>query len=148
MLYATDPGLLERQQAELGQRLEENGITETTELPTRELGDTEPFGFHDGISQPVIAGLPKAAHVERTVAAGEFVLGYPNARGQLTDRPLLPASDDPKRLLLADPAGSGAVDFGRNGTYLVLRQLEQDVDGFWQFMDAATRRADGSEDPD
>jgi Dyp-type peroxidase family len=147
MLYATDPGLLERRQAELRQQLGENGITETTELPARELGDTEPFGFHDGISQPIIAGLPKAARAKRTVPAGEFVLGYPNARGQLTDRPLLPASEDPKRLLLPDPTGSGAVDFGRNGTYLVFRQLEQDVEGFWRFVDAATRRADGSQDP-
>ena len=56
MLYATDPGLLERWQAELRQQLEKSGITGTTELPARELGDTEPFGFHDGISQPVIAG--------------------------------------------------------------------------------------------
>ena len=128
MLYATDPGLLERWQAELRQRLEKSGITGTTELPARELGDTEPFGFHDGISQPVIAGLPKAAQAMRTVPAGEFILGYPNARGQLTGRPLLPASEDPRRLLLPDPTGSGAVDFGRNGTYLVFRQLEQDVE--------------------
>jgi deferrochelatase/peroxidase EfeB len=28
-----------------------------------------------------------------------------------------------------------ARDFGRNGTYLVLRQLEQDVRGFWQYLD-------------
>ncbi len=147
MVYATDPGLLERCQEELRRQLAGNGITETAELPTRELGDTEPFGFHDGISQPVIAGLPKAAGAERTVAAGEFVLGYPNARGQLTGRPLLPASDDPMRLLLPDPAGSGAVDLGRNGTFLVLRQLEQDVEGFWRFLEDATRRADGSADP-
>ncbi len=147
MLYATDTGLLERRQEELRRQLTDNGITEITELPARERGDTEPFGFHDGISQPVIAGLPKAARAERTVPAGEFVLGYPNARGQLTDRPLLPASDDPMRLLLPDPAGSGAVDFGRNGTFLVFRQLEQDVEGFWRFLDAATRRADGSADP-
>ena len=140
MLYATDPGLLERWQAELRQQLEKSGITGTTELPARELGDTEPFGFHDGISQPVIAGLPKAAQAMRTVPAGEFILGYPNARGQLAGRPLLPASEDPGRLLLPDPTGTGAVDFGRNGTYLVFRQLEQDVEGFWQFVDAATRR--------
>jgi Dyp-type peroxidase family len=146
MLYATDPGLLERWQAELRQQLEKSGITGITELPARELGDTEPFGFHDGISQPVIAGLPKAAQAMRTVPAGEFILGYPNARGQLAGRPLLPASEDPGRLLLPDPTGTGAVDFGRNGTYLVFRQLEQDVEGFWQFVDAATRRADGSSD--
>jgi Dyp-type peroxidase family len=58
----------------------------------------------------------------------------------------LPAREDPGCLLLPDPAGSGAVDFGRNGSYLVFRQLEQDVEGFWQFVDAATRRADGSPD--
>ena len=89
MLYATDPGLLEHWQAELRQQLEKSGITGTTELTARELGDTEPFGFHDGISQPVIAGLPKAAQAMRTVPAGEFILGYPNARGQLTGRPLV-----------------------------------------------------------
>ena len=147
MLYATDQGLLEGQQRELRSRLADNGITDLTELLALERGDSEPFGFHDGISQPVIAGLPKAAGARQAMAAGEFVLGYPNARGQLADSPLLPASDDPMRLLLPDPADSGAVDLGRNGTYLVFRQLEQDVEGFWRFLDAATRRADGSEDP-
>jgi len=146
MLYATDPGLLEHRQAELRQQLDKSGISGITELPARELGDTEPFGFHDGISQPIIAGLPKAARAMRTVPAGEFVLGYPNARGQLTGRPLLPASEDPRRLLLPDPTGSGAVDFGRNGSYLVFRQLEQHVERFWRFVDAASRRPDGSQD--
>ena len=28
-------------------------------------------------------------------------------------------------------------DFGRNGTYLVIRQLHQDVPGFWRFVDQA-----------
>jgi Dyp-type peroxidase family len=147
LLYATDEGVLAGWQQELRARLEDNGITAATELPTLERGDSEPFGFHDGISQPVIAGLPRAAGVSQAVAAGEFVLGYPNARGQLPASPLMPAGADPLRLLLPDPAGSGAVDLGRNGSYLVLRQLEQDVDGFWRFLDTATRRADGSEDP-
>ena len=79
--------------------------------------------------------------------AGEFVLGYPNAYGQLTSRPLLPAAGDPRRLLPRDPAGSGAADLGRNGCYLVMRQLEQDVDGFWRYAGQATRRPDGSDDP-
>ena len=52
----------------------------------------EPFGFHDGISQPVIQGLSKGGRGARALPAGEFVLGYPNAYGQRTDRPLLPAS--------------------------------------------------------
>ncbi len=147
LLYAARPDILERRQAELLRRLAGAGISGVTELDTIELTSQEPFGFRDGISQPVIAGLPKAAGAGRTVPAGEFVLGYPNARGQLTDRPLLPSSDDPGRLLLPDPAGSGQVDLGRNGTYLVLRQLEQDVDGFWRYLGQVTRRPDGTEDP-
>ena len=147
LVYATTPDILAQRQSVLRQRLAELGIGDVTELPTRELTSQEPFGFHDGISQPVIAGLPKAAGAARPVPAGEFVLGYPNARGQLTDRPLLPAADDPGRLLLPDPAGSGSADLGRNGTYLVLRQLEQDVDGFWRFVGQLTRQPDGTEDP-
>jgi deferrochelatase/peroxidase EfeB len=38
-------------------------------------------------------------------------------------------------------------DLGRNGTYLVFRQLEQHVGKFWQFLDQATRRSDGTSDP-
>ncbi len=148
LLYAAEPGILDHRQAELTRRFAELGISDVTQLSTLELAGQEPFGFLDGISQPVMAGLRAAAPGERTVPAGEFILGYPNARGQLTDRPLLPAADDPRRLLLPDPAGSGQVDLGRNGTYLVLRQLEQDVAGFWRYLGRATRRPDGSEDPD
>ena len=147
MLYATGPDLLERWQAELRQQLGQHGASAVTELPAQKLGNTEPFGFHDGISQPIIAGLSKAARATRTVAAGEFVLGYPNGRGQLTGRPLVPASEDPMRLLLPDPAGSGAADFGRNGSYLVFRQLEQDVDGFWRFVHQAAGGSGGAPYP-
>ena len=95
----------------------------------------EPFGFHDGISQPRHRrACRRPPGPSGPVPAGEFVLGYPNGYGQLTDRPLLPRSDDPGRLLPPDPAGSGAADLGRNGTYLVLRQLEQDVEGFWRYV--------------
>lgn len=148
LLYAAEADILERQQAELLRRLAELGISEVTELSTLELAGKEPFGFQDGISQPAIAGLRGAAPGERSVPAGEFILGYQNARGQLTDRPLLPSADDPRRLLLPDPTGSGQVDLGRNGTYLVLRQLEQDVAGFWRYLGEAARRPDGTDDPD
>ena len=33
----------------------------------------------------------------------------------------------------------GMRDLGRNGTYLVLRQLQQDVRGFWQFVDRQSK---------
>jgi len=155
LLYATALEVLDARQAELAARLGAAGIRRITVLDTLELGNNEPFGFHDGISQPVIQGLPKAKGAAaagtpggRVVPAGEFVLGYPNAYGQLTDRPLVPAADDPRRLLPRDPAGSGAADLGRNGCYLVMRQLEQDVNGFWRYAGQATQRRDGSEDPE
>jgi Dyp-type peroxidase family len=152
LLYAATRQALDRRHGELASRLAQAGVGHLTVLDTLELGDKEPFGFHDGISQPAIDGLPRAGQGlaprgGRPVPAGEFVLGYPNAYGQYTDRPLLPASADPGRLLPADPEGSGAADLGRNGSYLVLRQLEQDVAAFWHYVREATRRPDGSTDP-
>jgi Dyp-type peroxidase family len=154
LLYARSPEILDARQAELAARLDGLAIRPVTVLDPLELGNSEPFGFHDGISQPIIQGLPKAGGSApagtpggRVVPAGEFILGYPNVYGQLTDRPLLPAADDPHRLLPRDPAHSGAADLGRNGCYLVMRQLEQDVDGFWRYAGQATRRRDGSDDP-
>jgi hypothetical protein len=94
---------------------------------------------------PVVEGLP-AVRGQRSVAVTSSSWAA-NGYGQLTDRPLLPRSDDPGRLLPPDPGGSGAADLGRNGTYLVLRQLEQDVEGFWRYVGEATQRPDGSSDP-
>jgi deferrochelatase/peroxidase EfeB len=73
------------------------------------------------------------------VAPGEFVLGYPNEYGRYTTRPLI----DPKEARLASllpnaEDNPSLKDLGRNGSYLVIRQLHQDVPGFWQFMDKAT----------
>ncbi len=161
LLYAATPEVLNGRHAELARRFAETGIRHVTVLDTLALASNEPFGFHDGISQPAVEGLPRASRSARAgtarsgtarsgpaVPAGEFVLGYPNAYGQLTDRPLLPASADPRRLLPPDPGGSGAADLGRDGCYLVMRQLEQDVTAFWRYAGQATRRPDGSVDAD
>ena len=34
-------------------------------------------------------------------------------------------------LLPFDASGTGKRDLGRNGSYMVMRQLQQDVDGYW-----------------
>jgi len=57
---------------------------------------------------------------------------------------LVAPSEDPGSILPRDPAGSGQADLGRNGSYLVLRQLEQDVVGFWRFLGDATHGAGGA----
>jgi Dyp-type peroxidase family len=123
------------------------GLHHIATLETVDLGDKEHFGFHDGISQPLIEGLPKSVTPADTVKAGEFILGYPNEYGLYTDRPIVPPNLDRQNRLPADAGGSGNRDLGRNGSYLVFRQLRQDVPGFRRFLDEASRNADGSHNP-
>jgi deferrochelatase/peroxidase EfeB len=112
-------------------------------LPTSELGPTEPFGFADGISQPKIdwAGEQSTDLHERDrysnwLATGEVVLGYPNEYGLYTTRPLIDPHEESFVSILPDAEDEPLLkDFGRNGSYLVIRQLHQDVPGFWQFLD-------------
>jgi Dyp-type peroxidase family len=131
LLYARDEqalAALEREQAgELGA-----GLRVLTRLDTSNLDGHEPFGFRDGISQPFIDGLSKKGPPETTLRFGEFVLGYPNEYGRYTDQPLLDTHPE----------------LGRNGSYLVFRQLRQDVHGFWSFLDEQTKNPDGSSDPE
>ena len=114
-------------------------------LETNDFGGVEPFGFTDGISQPEI-DWNQSLKVPYTqfdysniVALGEFLLGYRNEYGKYTDRPLLDANDSTADLPAAEDI-PGEKDLGRNGTYLVLRQLQQDVRLFWQF---ALQQSDG-----
>ena len=108
-------------------------------LDTSDLGGYEQFGFKDGISQPEIDWLQQrqtpTAQIDYTniVSLGEFLLGYRNEYGKYTDRPLVNANAVSAGLLPAEDAPEKK-DIGRNGTYLVLRDLRQDVRGFWQFI--------------
>lgn len=117
-----------------------SGLAEVVTLTggrRRDSKDTvEHFGFNDGIGQPAFTGGGSAArqfartgHVTE-LAPGEFILGYADVYG----RP--PPS----------PTAVQMPTFGRNGSYLVFRQLAQDVAGFWQFLDRATRDAEGQSD--
>lgn len=83
-------------------------------LATSTLTDYEPFGFRDGISQPRIRHTPG----EPGIAPGELVLGYPDGQNR----------DNAYR---SDGAVTGLVT---NGSYLVMRELAQDVPGFWRAM--------------
>ena len=79
-------------------------------------------------------GLLKPGAAENTIAAGEFLFGYPNEYDQLPLGPKLDAALDPHGDLAAFPGLEGVRDFARNGSYLVFRQLRQDVRAFWEFI--------------
>jgi deferrochelatase/peroxidase EfeB len=108
-------------------------------LGTSNLNGDEPFGFADGLSQPEIdweeqRQTPcKQLEYTNVVALGEFLLGYRNEYGKITDRPLLDPDAANAELLPAVDMPDKK-DLGRNGTYLVMRQLEQDVRRLWQFL--------------
>ena len=146
LLFATRDDELEQAYANHARRLEQSGLRQLARLDTSYLGLHEHFGFRDGISQPTIDGLGYSDTHMNTLQPGEFVLGYANERGQFAPSPTVSAADDPKRVLLPSPGSDGQRDFGRNGTYLVFRQLRQDVRGFWSFADRATRSPDGRSD--
>jgi len=117
----------------------DDAFSEVHWLKTENLDGVEPFGFADGISEPQLdwEQQRQAPHTEfsygNLVALGEFLLGYHNEYGKITDRPLLDPDAASAGLLPALDAPEKK-DLGRNGTYLVMRQLEQDVRLFWQFV--------------
>ena len=119
-------------------------------LDTNDIGGIEPFGFTDGISQPTIDWEqrrdPTATHIDygNLIALGELLLGYRNEYGKYTDRPLVDASTPASDSLLPAEDAPQKRDVARNGTYLVMRQLEQDVRKFWQYVNT---QANTTNDP-
>jgi deferrochelatase/peroxidase EfeB len=142
MLYAL-PGMLEIFHLELETTLFNDAFSTQSHLSTNHVVTTEPFGFADGISQPKIdwlrdqtADLHRRDAYSNLLALGEVLLGYPNEYGEYTARPLLAPEQDARSAILPQAEDQPQLqDLGRNGTYLVLRQLEQDAAGFWKFID-------------
>ncbi|HMI89430.1 MAG TPA: hypothetical protein VK550_35390 [Polyangiaceae bacterium] len=117
----------------ISRKLESRALQEGSGL--RQFWFREHFGFRDGVAQPRIAsgaatsqeqrrGITRPAGDANTVAPGEFLFGYANEYGKEAD---------------GAPAG-----LGQNGSFLVMRQIEQDVCGFWQFVRDKAHKLDVS----
>jgi deferrochelatase/peroxidase EfeB len=139
MLYA-QAGQLETFQRTIRDQAWDAAFEVIELLPTSNLQGTEPFGFKDGISQPTLdwkrERTPRGDQLEygNLLSLGEFLLGYPNEYCKYTNRPLLSDGAPASSLLSFAEDAQDKRDLGRNGTYLVFRQLQQDVRGFWRFL--------------
>lgn len=138
LLYAADAKTLFAQMQYRTQQLEKFAFKFQeillSEVPqpdstSKRIDMREPFGFRDGISQPIMRGSRTQAerdHPMDVVEPGELLLGYRDNLGNVAPVPQCNGSD-----------------IGRNGTFLVVRQLEQDVTAFHSYVDQAARGLHG-----
>lgn len=111
----------------------------------------EHFGFADGISQPipyddggaVLADSGRAARRDKWngVPLGEVLFGYTNGHHEKSPGPMVPDSEAGVAAGLGPhPLAEGFLDLGIDGSYMVVRELKQDVVAFWESMRKGTER--------
>ncbi|WP_311967370.1 cytochrome [Bradyrhizobium archetypum] len=130
-------------------------VHELDTQPTDKGIDYEHFGFRDGISQPVIRGterFARGAQPRDIMAPGEFILGYKSNQGYFPPTPVVTRKSDVRNHLASVPTPAESRfsafqdprpqvrDFGRNGTFLAIRQFEQHVDAFHEYAKRAAKK--------
>lgn len=148
-VYAKSTATLQRALPLLCEEALAAGLRHVASQPTLWFRDRkdirEPFGFRDGLVQPTISrrgsrvGKPEDGTPGRDagspVPTGEVILGQKNGYGFRTIGPSVPKALD-RGGHLHDFLTPDTKDLGANGTYVVIRKLEQDVAAFWNAMRA------------
>jgi len=156
LLFGADEATLDQLIARQRSTFATGGVSELRALGAGRQPDThEHFGFNDDITQPALEGTSavKRNRPQDVIKLGEVLLSYINDYGQPTDSPLISPEHDPQNMLPNQQPVHGAPsnapilhDLGRNGTYVVFRQLEQHVAEFWNYLDEASRDGNGQVD--
>ncbi len=157
LLFGKDEPTLDSVVSQHQANFASGGVTKVRALGAGRQPDIhEHFGFADGMGQPAIEGTFQTdkAPARNVIKAGEILLGYINDYGKPADSPTVSLASDRSGLLSEPPPTNGSTsaqfptrDLGRNGTYVVFRQLAQHVARFCHFLDEATRQPDGQLDP-
>jgi len=172
VLYDQTHEALDALDKSVGDRLAQHDVSVSYRMPLdigKDEGDIarEHFGFADGVSQPIPYGPgTRNGQTEEDypqdplhgVPLGEVLLGYPNAHGEIPPGPVvvteqdmpMPGTPDQgavNRLHRTDKAAA-LRDLGLNGSYLVVRELKQDVAGFWNSLERAAQDYNDRAGPD
>lgn len=148
LLYEQDAARADAWSEEVRALLAEHAVSVVHQLPLELKQDAngvarEHFGFADGISQPIPFGtavVDKEGHAFprdawNGVPLGEVLMGHQNAHNEIAPGPVVPDTPGARSCgLQSHPKGEGFLDFGLDGTYLVVRELKQDVVAFWDAM--------------
>lgn len=149
LLYAADTDLLATFEAAATSALSDHGVEIRHRLELSLRFDAqgqarEHFGFADGLSQPVPEGDSIVSHTNAAlprdrlhgIAAGDVLMGHLNAQNEPAPGPMVARACDPQNFLPAQGAPEGFRNLGLDGSYLVMRELRQDVAAFWASMEA------------
>lgn len=133
LVYVNDPARLQPEVDHELRNLARLQCAVSLHIPIAPMQPTEPFGFADGISQPIMRGTVRGSREAdrlNTVNPGELVLGYRDNLGIVAPSPRM-----------------GGRDIGRNGTFLVVRHLQQDARGFDDYLQNEAARLIAQRDP-
>jgi Dyp-type peroxidase family len=157
LLYEKTEDAVEARADTVARRLASQSVKVVHQLPLELRPDSrgigrEHFGFSDGLSQPipfeekqdpkspdvlVMSDGSAAARDEcHGVPLGEILIGHINAHHEPAPGPFV--RDDgkvPDVGLKTQGAAEGLLNFGINGSYMVVRELQQRVGAFWKSLE-------------